>query len=291
MTSELHGTFTAIVTPFSADGGTVDYESLRRLIEFQIAEKVDGLVVCGSTGEAATLSDEEYENVVRTACAAVKGRIPVVGGVGASSTARAVSMAQTVERAGADLVMVVAPPYNKPPQEGIIAHMREVKRAISKPLVCYNVPSRTGVNILPKTFGKMAEQGIIDAIKEASGSLDQIIETIALVGEKAPVFSGDDSLTHAVMASGGVGIISVLANVAPALVTAITGSALAGCWEKARDAQLAALPLCRAMFVETNPIPVKTALAIKGVIQTPAVRLPLVAAEPNTVEKLKSLLV
>ena len=197
-------------------------------------------------------------------------------------------MAQVIERAGVDIVMVVAPPYNKPPQDGIAAHIREVKRHISKPIIAYNVPGRTGVNILPKTMANLADDGTIVAIKEACGSMDQILDLFALVGTRAQIFSGDDALTLSVMDAGGVGVISVLSNVEPARVNAITHNALAGRWDDARRAQLAALPLCRAMFIESNPIPVKTALAIKGIIKHSTLRLPLIAAEASTVEKLKN---
>lgn len=284
------GTFTAIVTPFTRDGSEVDYPSLRNLIEYQISSGVNGLVVCGSTGEAVTLSDSEYQAVIKSAVDCAAGRVPLVAGVGSSSTARAVEMARFVDSSGVQAVLLVAPPYNKPPQEGIIAHFAEVKKHISLPIIAYNVPGRTSINIAPETIAALAQRGLIIGLKEANGSLMQVLDTVALVGRSIAVLSGEDALIHGTIASGGCGVISVISNAWPEETLAITDNALKGEWEVALQAQLKALPLVRAMFCETNPIPVKTALALKGVIKTPALRLPLLAAQSSTIAKIESLL-
>ena len=289
-TTSLCGTLTAIVTPFSASTSDIDYGSLENLIEFQIRSKVDGIVVCGSTGEAATLNDQEYKDVIKFTREKVKGRVLLVGGVGTSSTSRAIEMAKYINLTGLDAVMVVAPPYNKPPQSGIIAHFSEVKKNITIPLIAYNVPGRSGVNILPKTFQKLAEQKTIVGVKEACGSVDQILDLLYAVRTRVAVLSGDDSLTSSVMTAGGRGVISVVANFAPKLIKAITDAALRGDFAAASNAQFDALPFCRAAFAETNPIPAKTALKLMGIIKSDAMRLPLVPAEPSTKALLEELL-
>ncbi len=285
----LEGTFTALVTPFTADGSKVDYESLERLLGFQISSGVQGIVACGSTGEAATLSDEEYREVVSFTVRIVRERAIVIGGVGSSATARAQSLAQDLTTCGVDAVMVVAPPYNKPPQEGIIAHFKAIKKVTPLPLIAYNVPGRSGVNILPRTIAKLSEDGVIIGVKESSGSVDQALDILALVGDSISLISGEDSLTFPLMACGGRGVISVLSNVEPGLVLAVTDSALKGDWNSARKYHFALLEKARAMFIETNPIPVKCALALKKIIGSDALRLPLVPAERGTHEKLGKL--
>ena len=284
------GTYTAIVTPFSADGSEVDYSSLRNLIEYQISSGVDGLVVCGSTGEAVTLSDTEYRAVIKGVVECVAGRVPLVAGVGSSSTQRAVEMARFVDQSGVQAILLVAPPYNKPPQEGIIAHFAEVKKSVALPIIAYNVPGRTSINIAPETIAALAKRGLIVALKEANGSLMQVLDTVALVGRNIAILSGEDALIHATMASGGCGVISVISNAWPEETVAITANALQGKWEESLQAQLRMLPVVRAMFCETNPIPVKTALALKGIIKSPALRLPLIAAQSATISRIESLL-
>lgn len=286
----LQGTFTALVTPFAEDGSAVDLESWKSLIDFQLSAGINGLVVCGSTGEAATIRDDEYSAVVRSAVAHVRGRVPVIAGIGGSSTARAVEVAKVLEDTAIDGILLVAPPYNKPPQEGIVAHFLAVKAATSRPIVAYNVPGRTSVNILPETIARLTNEGVIAGLKDATGSIAQLLDTVALVGRRISIVSGEDGLIQPLMACGGTGVISVISNVWPKETLAITDAARAGRWEDALQAQIRALPLVRAMFCETNPIPVKTALALKGVIRHATVRLPLVQAQSATVERIKALL-
>jgi len=286
----LKGTYPAIVTPFSKDASAVDLDSLGNLIEYQIGARVDGIVVCGSTGEAQTLNDDEYQKVVSFTKQAVKGRVPIIAGIGTNDTRRGVAFAKLLQEIGVDGILVVAPPYNKPPQRGIISHFREIKSATSLPLIAYNVPGRTGVNILPATMATMVKEGIICGIKEASGAMDQVLDLLALVRDTSSVMSGEDSLVHSMMASGGRGVISASANIIPEIFVEITTAALNGEWERARDAQFKALPWVRLMFAETNPIPVKTAVALKGIIKNATLRQPLCAAEESTIEKIRSML-
>jgi 4-hydroxy-tetrahydrodipicolinate synthase len=284
------GMFTAAVTPFSADAQQVDYDSLSNLFEFQLKQGADGIVICGSTGEAATLSDEEYRQVVTFAMQQLKGRVPCVAGIGTNSTARACEMARALETIGVDALLLVAPPYNKPSQEGILAHFAEVKKVTRLPIVAYNVPGRTVANILPQTVAALAQRELIVGIKEASGSMDQVLDVLALVADCISVVSGEDSLVHAIMACGGRGVISASANIVPGIFKRITSTALAGQWRQSLEAQFKALPIVRAMFSETNPVPVKAALAMRGVIKSGAVRLPLLAAREETMQRIKSVL-
>lgn len=288
--SVFRGTFTALVTPFSESGDRIDYDSLRDLIEFQIEAGVDGLVLCGSTGEAATLSDSEFSEIVPQALSFVRGRVPMVVGVGSNNTARAADMASALNDHAIAGILLVAPPYNKPPQAGIVAHFKAVKARTKHPIVAYNVPGRTSVNIAPETYAALTQDGVIAAIKEANGGLTQVLDTVALIARKVPILSGEDALIHATMASGGAGVISVISNVWPKQTLAITATARAERWEESLQAQLKVLPLVRAMFCETNPIPVKMAAALRGIIRHPTLRLPLVLAQPATVERIKLLL-
>ncbi len=283
----LKGTITAIVTPFSKDGSSVDYQSLEKLIESQIKSGVDGIVTCGSTGEASTLSDNEYRDVVKFTAQLIKGRILTIGAVGSNNTQRAVEQGRICEQAGQDALLVVAPAYNKPPQEGLLAHFREVRKGVKIPVVAYNIPGRTGVNMQPQTLARLAEEGTIVGLKDATGSIDQALDLAALTGDSLAVLSGEDSLVLPLMSIGGRGVISASANADVEGFLKITDSFLSGDIDAARRAQLAVLPLVRMMFSETNPIPVKAALALKGIISYPTVRLPLVAAQPKTVEGLK----
>jgi 4-hydroxy-tetrahydrodipicolinate synthase len=284
------GTWPAIVTPFTADAAAVDYQSLGSLLEFQHANGVEGIVVCGSTGEAATLEPEEYREVIAWVVQWCRGKLPVVAGIGASSTARAVASAQELNAAGLDGLLVVTPPYNKPPQAGLIEHFRAVKRATALPMIAYNVPGRTGINMQPATVGVLAREGTIAALKDASGSIEQLLETLRECEGRLSVLAGEDSLVYPTMSCGGSGTISASANVAPKEFVGITGRYLAGDTAGAAQQQLELLPLVRALFMETNPIPVKTALALKGVIASAAVRLPLVAASEATQARLAELL-
>ncbi len=286
----LLGTFTALATPFTHDGSAPDIQSLCSLIDYQIAAGVNGLVVCGSTGEAATIEDNEYREIVSAAINHIKGRVPLIAGVGGSSTARAVSLAKYLEDSGVDGILLVTPPYNKPTQDGIVQHFLAVRSAGTLPIIAYNVPGRTSVNMLPETVASLAKRGIIIGLKDASGSLAQTLDTFALTQRSISILSGEDGLIHATMAAGGTGVISVISNVWPKETLAITDAARSCHWEDSLQAQVKVLPMVRAMFCETNPIPVKTALALRGIIRHPTLRLPLVAAQPSTIERIKGLL-
>lgn len=289
--ADLRGTFTALVTPFSADGIQIDFSSLAQLIEFQLAAKVDGFVICGSTGEAVTLSAEEYAQVLREAVKIVGGRVPCIAGVGSSNTKSAITMAQAAEESGCDAVLVSTPPYNKPPQKGIIEHFRAIKTGVSIPLIAYNIPGRAALNILPETIVALTRQELIIGLKESAGSFDQLLDILLLLRDRIAILSGEDSLVHACMASGGHGTISASANVIPEIFVDITSAALLQKWQDSLTAQFLALPIIRALFMETNPIPVKTALMLKGVIKSNMVRLPLLPAIEGTIERLSALLV
>lgn len=283
---DLTGIYTALVTPFSKDGGAVDYSSFEALLEYQRQSGVAGVIVCGSTGEAATLSDTEYEEVVAFVRERTKGATPCVSGISVSSTAKAVEMAKYAERVGCDGILVATPPYNKPSQAGIIEHFRAIHRASSLPIIGYNIPGRSGVGIAPSTLGALSRDGIICGIKEASGSIDAVADTLACVGHDCQVVSGDDSLTLAVLAYGGVGAISAGANALPAEM-----SALVRAWQRsdqsgARVQQMEILGRLRALFIESNPVPVKTVLALQGVIAHPTVRLPLVPVAAASLERI-----
>jgi 4-hydroxy-tetrahydrodipicolinate synthase len=284
------GAWTALVTPFTKDGSAVDYDSLGRLIEFQIQSGISGLVACGSTGEAATLEDAEYDMVVRRTAEISRGRVPVIAGVGSSSTARARAMAERVASAKVDGILVVTPPYIKPPQDGIMQHVRSAQGASNLPVVLYNIPGRSGVNIAPTTVAKLFRDGVIAAIKESSGSIDQVTEILALTEGQLPVLAGEDSQVLAVMASGGTGTISASANIAPKQFARLCQEVLDLRLPAARSTQFELLPLIRLMFTETNPIPVKAALAERGVIAHPTVRLPLIEVSPALLERLRQLL-
>ena len=285
----LKGTYTAIVTPFTRDASAVDFESLAKLVDFQIQSGVDGLVVCGSTGEAATLSDDEYFSVIKAVSEQARRRIACVAGVNSNNTARAVQMSRAVEEYGVDGILLVCPPYNKPSQEGLFRHFQAVRTATSLPLIAYNVPGRTAVNLLPATVERLARESVVIGIKESSGSIDQILDVIAGVKATIAVLSGDDSLAFSAVMSGAKGVVSVASNAAPAMVSKMIKAALDGRAEEGRNLQLQLLPLMRAMFAETNPIPVKCALAATGIIRHSIPRLPLLQAQPATEERIKAL--
>ncbi len=286
----IRGTFTAIATPFSADLSSVDYNSLGDLLEFQLSAGVNGVVACGSTGEASTLSDQEYRDVVKFVRERTSGKIPCVAGIGTNSTSRAVESAKLLKELKVDAALVVNPPYNKPSQDGLIAHFREIKKSVDLPLVAYNIPGRSAVNMLPQTVATLTRERLIIGLKESTGSLDQFLDIFSLVGNTLAVMSGEDTLVHALMASGATGVISASANVIPELFLRITNNAMASEWLKARDAQYQALPIIKALFFETNPVPVKAALELKGIIRCGKARLPLLPARPDTIAKLKELL-
>ncbi|MEK7234421.1 MAG: 4-hydroxy-tetrahydrodipicolinate synthase [Elusimicrobiota bacterium] len=271
---KLEGSYVALVTPFDREG-RLDEDAYRHLIHRQLKGGTRGLVPCGSTGEAATLMHEEYRRAIDIACNESRGEVPVIAGVGTNATWKAVETAHEAESLGADALLVLAPYYNKPTQEGIYQHFRSVALASRLPIVAYNIPGRTGVNILPKTLARMAKDlPTVIAVKEAAGSLDQVSEILTLTKPGFTVLSGDDSLTLPMMSIGAKGVISVVANIAPKASQALCDAALKGDHKKAATLHLKLFPLIKSLFVETNPIPVKAALAMMGVCR-PEPRLPL----------------
>lgn len=281
------GTATALITPFTPDG--VDFASLDRILDDQLAGGVDAVVVLGTTGEPATMSLDEKKSVIEFAVKKLKGKLPVIVGTGANSTKSAVEMSVLAEDLGADALLLVTPYYNKATQRGLIEHFRAVADAVHTPIICYNVPGRTGVNMLPATFAELADHENIAAIKEASGNMEQIEEVIRLTKGKAAVYSGDDGITVPIMAMGGAGVISVVSNAAPRFTSEMTSAMLAGDIETAADMQLQMLPLVRAMFCEVNPIPVKKAMQIRGLCNG-ILRLPLTEMTEQNAAKLAELL-
>ncbi|MGW8313089.1 MAG: 4-hydroxy-tetrahydrodipicolinate synthase [Desulfuromonadales bacterium] len=282
------GSMVAIVTPFDEMGNFAE-ESYRQLIDFQIENGTDVIVPCGTTGESATLDFDEHEYVIKVCIDQVNKRVPVIAGTGANNTAEAIQLSKNARAMGADGLLLVCPYYNKPSQEGIFQHYRKLAEEVALPQVLYNVPGRTGVNITADTTVRLAEFSNIVAIKEASGDLTQIGQILARAGDKIDVISGDDFLTFPMMACGAKGVISVSANAIPARVKAMVAAAATGDYQTARRLHLELLEFHTAMFIESNPVPVKTTLALMGMIET-HVRLPLVGMQPATLEKLKAIL-
>ncbi|MBI5623680.1 MAG: 4-hydroxy-tetrahydrodipicolinate synthase [Elusimicrobia bacterium] len=261
---KLQGSIVALATPFSAHGNLAE-EAYRALVRWHLKSGTSGLVPCGSTGEAATLSHEESCRLISICVEEADRRLPVIAGVGTNDTAKAVKLAVKAQDLGADAVLLLAPYYNKPTQEGIYRHFKAVAEEVALPIVIYNIPGRTGVNILPATVARMAADfKNIAAIKEASGSLDQVSEILSLIKRPFSVLSGDDSLTLPMMAVGAAGVISVIANIAPRRTAELCSAALKGDWKRARALHLKMFPLVKALFIETNPIPVKAALEMLG---------------------------
>lgn len=283
-----HGSMVAIITPFDA-AGNFDEESYRQLIEFQIENGTDVIVPCGTTGESATLSYEEHNRVIKTCIEQVNKRVPVIAGTGSNATAEAISISQHAKEMGADGILLVSPYYNKPSQEGLFQHYKALAENVVLPQVLYNVPGRTGMNMLAATTIRLAEFDNIVAIKEASGDITQASEIIAAAGDKIDVLSGDDFLTLPLMACGAKGIISVTANIMPKQVKDMVVAIQNGQWEDARKMHLNLLDVHQAMFIESNPVPVKTTAALMGKCQAD-VRLPLVAMGGATLEKLQTVL-
>jgi 4-hydroxy-tetrahydrodipicolinate synthase len=266
------GSITALATPFR--NGKVDEAALRSLVDFQVSNGTDGIVPCGTTGESPTLDHEEHRRVIDIVIQTVNRRIPVIAGTGSNSTAEALSLTKHAKAAGADGALIVLPYYNKPTQKGLLEHCRALADAVDLPLVLYNIPGRTGVNMMPETLAQLADHPNIVGVKEATGNLEQMTQDIVLCGDKLCYLSGDDTLTLPLMAVGGRGVISVVSNIVPRDVADMTHAFLSGDWKRARELHLRLFPLCQAMFYETNPICVKTALAMMGRIQE-EFRLPL----------------
>jgi 4-hydroxy-tetrahydrodipicolinate synthase len=266
------GCLTALVTPFR--DGAVDLKALAELVEAQIAGGVNGLVPCGSTGESATMSHEEHLTVVREVVRVARKRVPVIAGTGSNSTAEAIRLTRGAQELGADGALLISPYYNRPTQDGIVQHYAAIAEATRLPLIAYNIQARTASNITAETMAKLARIPRLVGVKEASGSMAQVLEIIELCGPDFAVWSGDDIVTLPIMAAGGVGVISVTSNVAPARMVALTDALRAGDLAAARRAHASLMPLFRTLFLEVNPIGVKTALAIMGRC-TEEFRLPL----------------
>jgi 4-hydroxy-tetrahydrodipicolinate synthase len=281
------GALTALVTPFK--DGKIDEEALRRLVEFQIKNGTNGLVPCGTTGESATLSHGEHNRVIDITIEKAKGRVPVVAGTGSNSTAETVTLTKHAQEAGADAALLISPYYNKPSQDGLYEHYRIVAGEVDLPLIVYNVPGRTALNMLPETVARLSEIKNIIGIKEATADLEQVSEVIEYSREGFCVLSGDDSTTFPLLAVGGHGVISVTSNIAPGDVADMCRLFLSGKVEEARRLHYKLQPLNRAMFVETNPVPVKTALSMMGMV-TGELRLPLVGLSEGNRRKVQQAL-
>ncbi len=278
------GAIVAIVTPFK--NGKVDERALRELIEFQISNGIDGIVPCGTTGESPVLSHEEHDRVIEITVDAVKKRVPVIAGTGSNSTEEALRLTKHAHEVGSDAVLMVNPYYNRPTQEGLYQHYKYIAEKVPIPIIMYNIPSRTGVNMTPDTMARLAKIKNIVGVKEAAGSLQQMQEIMTACGPDFIVVSGDDWFTYPLMCLGGHGIISVIANIAPADVSAMIDAFNAGDMKKARDLHYKMTPMVASLFIEVNPVPVKAALNLMGKIEY-EVRLPLAKMSDANYEKLK----
>ncbi|MBG0775790.1 MAG: 4-hydroxy-tetrahydrodipicolinate synthase [Desulfovibrionaceae bacterium] len=286
---EFKGAYTALVTPFT--NGIVDEEEYREHIEWQIEQGIDGLVPCGTTGESATLSHKEHADVVRICVEQVKGRVPVLAGAGSNNTAESIELTKFAKQVGADGVLLITPYYNKPTQEGLYQHYKKLAAEAPMPFIIYNVPSRTALNLLPETLQRMAADiPEVVGVKEATGDLKQVAHIRELCGPDFQILSGDDFTVLPLLSVGGCGVISVVSNVAPALVAGFCKAWAEGDTAKALEGFLASLPLSRAMFLETNPSPAKAALKLMGRVKSDEVRLPLVRMFESNVEGLKKIL-
>ena len=281
------GSGVALITPF--DDNTVNYKVLEELIEYQIANNTDAIIICGTTGEPATMTESEKKEVIHFTVEKVNKRIPVIAGTGSNCTKTAIEMSKYAESVGVDGVLIVTPYYNKTTQKGLIEHYKAIAENINIPIIMYNVPGRTGLNLLPTTIKELSKIENIVAVKEASGNFSQIAEIANLCGEDIYIYSGNDDQIVPVLSLGGVGVISVLANVAPNETHEIVSKFLKGDIEKSRELQLKLLPLINALFCEVNPIPVKEAVRLIG-FNVGNVRLPLVPMSNDNREKLKETL-
>lgn len=281
------GASVALVTPFK--NGSLDYDTIKKLVNWHIEQGTDCIVPCGCTGEAATLNHDEHRSVMKTVIKESAGRVKVMPGTGSNSTWEAIELTEFAKKDGADGALIITPYYNKPTQEGLYRHYKKIAETVDIPICLYNVPSRTGVNMLAETVARLAELPNIVAVKEASGDIGQCGDIIKLAGDKLTLLSGDDSLTFPIMALGGKGVISVLANIVPGAIHSMTEHFLHGENEKALEIHYKWLPLMNALFIETNPGPVKEALGMLGKI-TPELRLPLVNLKTENKEKLKNVM-
>ncbi len=282
------GSIVAIVTPFR--NGKIDEKKLRELIDFQIKNGTSGIVPCGTTGESATLNFDEHESVIQITIEQVNKRVPVIAGTGSNSTAEAIMLTKQAASSGADASLQVSPYYNRPTQKGLYEHFKAIAQSVKIPIILYNIASRTGVNIEPETIAKLAQDcRNIVAVKEASGSLDQMSRIKALCPKDFDLISGDDGLTLPVLSIGGKGIISVVANIVPKDVAQLVAAFEKGDFKKAKELHYKLLPLIKAVFLETNPIPVKTAMGLLGMCE-PDLRLPMCSMSEANLEKLKKAL-
>lgn len=282
------GSGVAIVTPFNESG--VDFEKLRELVEWHIENKTDAIIVCGTTGEASTMSEAEKKETIKFVIDTVNKRIPVIAGTGSNNTLASIEMSKYAESVGADGLLVINPYYNKTSPKGLIEHFRAIASSVKTPIVVYNVPSRTGMNITPKALYQLCQLPNIVAVKEASGNISQIAEIKALCGDKLDIYSGNDNEILPTLAIGGIGVISVLANIIPKDVHDICEFFMNGEIKKSQDLFLKTIPLTNGLFIETNPIPVKTALNLMGK-NAGRLRLPLVDMADDTLKVLKTELI
>ena len=283
------GAITAIVTPFT-EKGDLDKESLRNLVEFQVKNKISGIVPCGTTGESPTLDYDEHHQVIETVIDAANGKVPVIAGTGSNSAREAIEMTKKAADAGADASLQVCPYYNKPTQEGLYRHFSEIAKAVDMPLIIYNIQGRTGVNMETSTLSRLAkEHSNIIGVKEASGNIAQMMDVIRELPKNFDVLSGDDNMTLPLMALGGKGVISVASNIIPKEMYELCEHALNGNFEEARKLHYNLLPLFKGIFIETNPIPIKAALAMKGMVKE-SYRLPMCEMKAENKEKLRQIL-
>lgn len=282
------GAGVAIITPFTKEG-KVNYPALKTILEYQIAHGTDAIVICGTTGESATLSHEEHTEAIRFTVETVAHRIPVIAGTGSNDTAYALHLSNEAEKIGVDGLLMVTPYYNKASQAGLIKHYTYLADRVSTPIIIYNVPSRTGCDVKPETYAELSKHKMIYAAKEASGNISSIAKTISLCEKDFTIYSGNDDQITAIMSLGGKGVISVLSNVAPQVAHDIAASALAGDFEQSRKLQIEYLELCNALFMDVNPIPVKQAMNMMGFDAGP-LRMPLCEMNEANTAKLKSVM-
>jgi 4-hydroxy-tetrahydrodipicolinate synthase len=282
------GSLVAVITPFK--NGKLDEDALRKLVNFHIENGTDGIIPCGTTGESATLSYKEHEDVIRIVVDEVRGRIPVIAGTGSNNTVEAVELTKAAKEIGADGALVITPYYNKPTQEGLYQHFKAVAEAVNIPIVMYNVPGRTAVNMLPETVGRLAKISNIVGIKDATGSMQVLTEILLNTSdEEFCLLSGDDFVYFPFLCCGGDGVISVVANIAPKITSQLYDNFVKGNFQEARKLHFAVNELAKVMFLQTNPIPVKKAAALMGLVED-EIRLPLVSMEGDAVETLRNMM-
>ncbi len=282
---EFRGSIVAMITPFTEDG-KIDKAGVEKLINFHIENGTDAILLAGTTGESATLTHDEHKELIKMGVEIAGGRIPIVAGTGSNSTAEALDLTRAAKEAGADAALLITPYYNKPTQKGMYLHFKKIAEEVDIPIILYNVPSRTGINLLPDTVAKLSEIPNIVAVKEASGNLGQMVQIVSKVKEGFKLMSGDDQLLLPILSIGGTGVISVVANIIPKDMAQMIREWEAGNVQKAREMYYKMYPLAQAMFYETNPIPVKTAAGLLG-LPTGPLRLPLAPMDDANLERMK----